>query len=291
VALTGTVTFSVQMALMLVTLSRCSSPQFDDHAVREQIALIFAAYKRIPCCPVSSINAAITQPFRVATATTWETNMGALVMSTFNINQIHAGDHATFDRLFDTYAPRVIGYLFRLTGSRGEAEDLTQETFLAAYVGRSSLRGDSQPLAWLLGIARRRCRDRQRRLNHVSEPLEQDTAVSGQPERSMADAVITALTLDAALSHLKVTEREVLLLTAVAGLTYAEAAQVLEVPVGTLKWRLQAAIRKLRSLLNTGENHHEAPSEIAIANTESRAPGSRRDRPAGGLEITLADRS
>ncbi len=212
-------------------------------------------------------------------------------MSTFNIDQIHAGDHATFDCLFDTYAPRVMGYLFRLTGSQGEAEDLTQETFLAAYVGRSSLRGDSQPLAWLLGIARRRWRDRQRRLNLASEPLDQDTVVSCESVRSMADAVITTLTLDAALSHLKVTEREVLLLTAVAGLTYAEAAQVLEMPLGTLKWRMQAALRKLRSLLETGENHHEAPSEIAIPNTKPRAPGSGGDRAGGGLEITLADRS
>src|SRR5690349_9438033 len=81
----------------------------------------------------------------------------------FDLRKIRAGDHETFDRLYARYAARVLGYLIRMGTSRAEAEDLLQDTFLAAYAGRAGLRGDCQPLAWLLGIARRRRRDGQRR--------------------------------------------------------------------------------------------------------------------------------
>ena len=68
-------------------------------------------------------------------------------------------DKAAFDKLYAEYAPRVQSYLRLMTGNRAEAEDLMQETFLAAYHCRHTYKGDAQPLAWLLGIARRRWRD------------------------------------------------------------------------------------------------------------------------------------
>ena len=73
--------------------------------------------------------------------------------------QLKRGDAPVFDRLYAALAPRVLAYLLRLTnGSRADAEDLTQETFVAAFAARADCTG-SNPLAWLLGIARRRQRD------------------------------------------------------------------------------------------------------------------------------------
>jgi RNA polymerase sigma-70 factor (ECF subfamily) len=175
--------------------------------------------------------------------------------------QIRAGDPGAFDRVFDGYAPRVLGYLLRLTGSRAEAEDLTQETFLAAYAGRVGFSGRSQPLAWLLGIARRRWRDGRRHPGPCLEPLDEELAVA----EDHADRVATAATLAAALDRLDEDEKEILLLTAVQGLSYAEAAEVLGEPVGTLRWRVYEATRKLRRILNAAEERYEAQQQRTAA--------------------------
>lgn len=185
--------------------------------------------------------------------------------------RIRAGEHGAFDRLFDEYGPRVLGYLLRLTGSRTDAEDLTQETFLAAYGGCAGWGGKSQPLAWLLGIAWRRWRDRGRRRAVLSEPLTDDAVASRDP----CEGVPTAVVLHEALDRLGEAEREALLLTAVEGLTYAEAARVLGEPVGTVKWRVHQATRKLRHLLSRAEErdergHTEARSLAAPAGPPRR---------------------
>jgi RNA polymerase sigma-70 factor (ECF subfamily) len=167
---------------------------------------------------------------------------------------IRAGDHGAFNRLFDQYSPRVLGYLIRLTGSRADAEDLTQETFLAAYAGRAGWRGEAQALAWLLGIARRRWRDRSRKAVIAAGSLLEETLLLPDP----TSEVDTAAVLTEAMSRLSEMEREVLLLTAVEGLTYPEAAVVLGEPVGTVKWRVHQATRKLRRILNAAEERDEA---------------------------------
>jgi RNA polymerase sigma-70 factor (ECF subfamily) len=185
--------------------------------------------------------------------------------------EIRDGDTDAFDRLFDQYAPRVLVYLLRLTGSRTEAEDLTQETFLAAFAGRDGYRGRSHPLTWLLGIARRRWRDGRRHPGPCLEPLREAFAVTDDH----ADRVALAATLAAALDRLDEGEREVLLLTAVQGLSYAEAAKILGEPAGTLRWRVYEATRKLRRLLNAAEERYEAQQE-----RNARQP-ARADRPSG----------
>ena len=162
---------------------------------------------------------------------------------------ILSGDPRAFDRLYAEFAPRVLGYLLPLTGGRrAEAEDLVQETFLAAYAHRDTFRGRSQPLAWLLGIARRRWRDGRRgtarEIHSIDTPNGVEPAVEGHAEQ-----VTRATTLEWALTRLKEEEREIVLLVTVQGLSYREAAEILEQPVGTLKWRAHEALRHLRTLL------------------------------------------
>jgi RNA polymerase sigma-70 factor, ECF subfamily len=195
--------------------------------------------------------------------------------------RIRAGDHETFNRLFDLYAPRVLGYLLRMSVPRAEAEDLTQESFVSAYEARAGYRGDAQPLAWLLGIARRRWRDRQRGPVRELVVLD-DRALESHPVPArVAEGVIEAAVLDDALRRLPAAEREVLLLTAVEGLTYAEAAQVLGEPAGTLKWRVHEAMGKLRLWLAVEGEDDGAKEQRAAGGAGGGGTGpARRAAPA-----------
>jgi RNA polymerase sigma-70 factor (ECF subfamily) len=125
---------------------------------------------------------------------------------------------------------------------------VAQETLLAAYHQQDQFRKDAAPLPYLLGIARRRLWDRQRS-RHATEQLEDDT--QSQPDAT--PTLIDSLTLQSALAKLPEAERRVLELTAIEGRTYKEAAALLGEPVGTLKWRVHAAVKTLRTILSEEE--------------------------------------
>jgi RNA polymerase sigma-70 factor (ECF subfamily) len=163
-------------------------------------------------------------------------------------------DTRFFDRLFTDLAPRVRGYLRRLTQDTAEAEDLTQEVFLAAYAARKSYKGDSQPLGWLLGIARRRWRDRRRGIRLQQVEMPEDRAAASP---NVGDQVVRAAHLEVCLSKIDPSAREAVLLVFGEGLTYAEAAERLQEPVGTVKWRVHVASKTLRTLLRADENEDQ----------------------------------
>lgn len=157
-----------------------------------------------------------------------------------------------YERLFGPFRARVTGYLNRLTGgNRADAEDLAQDTFLAAYQQRETFRDGANPLAYLMGIARRRWRD-SNRSRHETEELDAETV----SEAASSAQLIDRLTLQNALARLSEPERRALELTAVEGRTYREAAAILGEPEGTLKWRVHEATRKLRILLLDGEGEN-----------------------------------
>lgn len=156
---------------------------------------------------------------------------------------LRRGDPSAFDRLYEANAPRVLGYLMRLTGNRADAEDLLQETFLAAYEGRKGYALRSQPLAWLLGIARRRWRDSQRH-RHPTESPPNDLIAPG----NFTAAVDADISMSALLAHLPIADREIIFLSVVQQLSYREIAAIVEKPVGTVKWRAAESLRRLRQL-------------------------------------------
>lgn len=175
--------------------------------------------------------------------------------------KIQAGDHAAFDTLFERHAAQVLGFLLPLTGSRAEAEDLVQDVFLAAYHSHATFGGRSKPVSWLLGIAVRRWRDGGRRGR--LDILALDDSAAGECERgfprkaALDDQVLAAVTLSQALSALTPPFREALLLVASQGFTYREAADILGEPVGTVKWRVSEASRRMRALLTAGEEEKD----------------------------------
>lgn len=188
-----------------------------------------------------------------------------------------AGERGGFDAVYDQYAHRVLGFAMRLTGNRSDAEDLVQETFVAAFKGCSGFQGRASILSWLLGIAVRKWRDQRRRLRLDTVELNDDwdTDESAPCTDSVEGTVINSVVVADALSCLDPPFREALLLVASQGLTYREAADALGEPVGTVKWRVFEATRRLRRILGGSEGE-----EHELQNTERRENPAAADRRA-----------
>lgn len=127
------------------------------------------------------------------------------------------------------------------------APDVAQETFLTAQKVLHKFRGDSSLLTWLFGIAHNECRRDRRQLKLDPVPLEID------PSRPAAgvgeDALVDREVLRQAMMRLSPEHREVVMLHELDGLTYEEVAQILAVPVGTVKSRLHHAFLNLRKTI------------------------------------------
>jgi len=140
-----------------------------------------------------------------------------------------------------------------MTDQRADAEDLVQDTLLRAWRSIDTFDG-RHPRAWLLTILRNAQvnRHRRRRPQLLDDPdLAADRGV-GDAQDSAEDVVVGRtfdVVIDAALSALPTTFRQVVLLVDVDGLTYAEAAEVLGVPEGTVMSRLHRARRRIRDRL------------------------------------------
>jgi RNA polymerase sigma-70 factor (ECF subfamily) len=175
-------------------------------------------------------------------------------------------DAATFAAIYDRYAPELYRYAFQRVGEQ-TAEDLVADTFLAAFAQRDTYdlaRAVARP--WLFGILTRKLarhyRTEKARYRAIARSA-QETHVDGPAER--VTARVTAWELRAplaeALSRLSTGDRDVLLLIAWCGLSYDEVAAALDLPLGTVRSRLNRARRKVRAVLGETDPTIESGAE------------------------------
>ncbi len=173
--------------------------------------------------------------------------------------RVHAGDPEVFRELFDEHARSVYNHGFRLTGDWSAAEEVVSLTFLEAWRLRDRVDVDGESLRpWLLGIATnvaRNLRRAVRRYDGVLIRLPREDAVPDFADEVTAriDDRERLAQVRTALAALRPHEREVLALCVWSGLDYAEAAEALGVPVGTVRSRLSRARRKLERLVTAGK--------------------------------------
>ena len=161
--------------------------------------------------------------------------------------------------LFEMYHDRIRRYIVGMVHDSAEAEDLTQETFLRAYLGRDSLRDPNAVRGWLYRIATHVCLDRLRqRVSQVSldeEPGARPAALVASISPSPLDKVErreTSACVQRCLDYLSDSYRAVILLHEAHSLTAAEIAELLGENLGRVKIRLHRARLKLQYLMNIG---------------------------------------
>lgn len=161
------------------------------------------------------------------------------------VQAIREGDRDAFGQLLDRYQSRVFRLACRLV-SPTEAEDATQEVFIAIHKGLRNYRAESSLSTWIYRVAFNTCQTYRlknaRRSQEVSLEEFHDT---GQADRGVLEGCIVA----EAMEKLDAPHRDVVVLHELHGLTYAEIADIVQAPIGTVKSRLFHAMRKLRALL------------------------------------------
>jgi RNA polymerase sigma-70 factor (ECF subfamily) len=156
---------------------------------------------------------------------------------------VACGDESALTALIDRYAASVHAYLLRHSGNREDADDLLQETWVR--VARSAKRFDTTRRfrSWIYGIATNLARDlfrrrmtKERALRDLSTHPPADSGADSAERRELRERI----------AELPENMRAVLLLRYYEGMSEAEMAEVLNVPHGTVKSRLHAALGKLR---------------------------------------------
>jgi RNA polymerase sigma-70 factor (ECF subfamily) len=176
------------------------------------------------------------------------------------------GEREAFDALIDRWHGPLWTYARRLTGSDDAAHEVAQDAWLRILRGLPGLRDATRLRPWLFGITRRTLMDRLRGQYAAPCPSDVDpdtlpTDDSGVFSGSGVDSgVVSGSGVDeagllAGLAGLPVVEREVLTLFYLEELSLAEVAELVEVPVGTVKSRLHRARRMLRQAIASAEGN------------------------------------
>ncbi|MFI5819107.1 RNA polymerase sigma factor [Streptomyces rishiriensis] len=197
--------------------------------------------------------------------------------------RVRRGERAAFGELYELYATAVYNHALRLTGDWSAAEEVMSETFLAAWRGREDVAVEGGSLRpWLFGIATNKARNADRSLRRrlaflarrapgaqEVDDFAEDVAGRVDDARRLAD-------VQRVLGRLRRHEREVIALCVWGGLDYAQAAEALGVPVGTVRSRLSRARARLREFVEREEREERERRTSHSSHTGFMEPRARR---------------
>jgi RNA polymerase sigma-70 factor (ECF subfamily) len=172
---------------------------------------------------------------------------------------IERRDADAFAVLYDRHGGAAYSLAYRIVGDSAVAEDVTQEAFLSVW--RSGARFDAargSVRSWTLGIVRNRSIDALRRLSGSAPKLNLDdeAALEAEPAPELTDSEAirreTARNLRGALRELPEEQSEVIGLAYFGGFTHSEIAEMLGMPLGTVKGRMRLGLVKIRTTLAEG---------------------------------------
>lgn len=182
--------------------------------------------------------------------------------------QVKAGDDESLAVLVRRYEGPLFNYARKMLGNASDAEDVFQETFLRVHLHRKRFWGSRAFRPWLYRITTNLCKDRLRYRKRRPEvnasgfgsgdggdgfdPIAQQAATNTGPDESAA-AQELAKKMEVALAGLSVKHRTVFLMAHQDGLPYAEIAKVLRVPTGTVKSRMNKAVKVLMAAMEASE--------------------------------------
>ena len=144
--------------------------------------------------------------------------------------------------------PRLRRYARALVGQEAEADDLVQDTLERALSRLHQWRSNESPRRWLISILHNLHVDEKR--GQARQPLPDELDDHVVDPASRPEDGVTNCEVNAALQRLPLEQRQIVLLVGLEGLSYAEAAAMLGVPIGTVMSRLARGREKLRQLLD-----------------------------------------
>jgi len=172
------------------------------------------------------------------------------------VEAFQSGDVAAFDLLVLRWERKIQGTVYRVLGTEEDARDVTQEAFLKAFRALRNFKGEARFSSWLYQIALNLCRDRLRRKRGKAfvslDSVDEDSGLPGRREPSPYDlaerGALCGLVREA-LAELPDEQREVIVLKEYEELTFLEIAEILDVPLSTVKTRLYRGLVGLRGRL------------------------------------------
>jgi RNA polymerase sigma-70 factor (ECF subfamily) len=163
------------------------------------------------------------------------------------------GGEQAFAELYQRHAPAVFNYFLRLIHDQNLAEDLLQDSFVALWQGAGTFKGQSQVKTWLFRIAHNKAVSWLRR--HRPQSMQEDLEILDETPGPEALSLINWRNeaLLSALDDLSPNQRAVIELAFVHELAYADIAQIMDCPLGTVKSRMSYALKHLYRLLHNSE--------------------------------------
>jgi RNA polymerase sigma-70 factor, ECF subfamily len=159
------------------------------------------------------------------------------------------GDQQGFSVLYNKYKNRVFGFLIKMTGEREVAEDLLQETFLAAYRNAVQFDRSRSFLSWLFGIAHKRTIDYFRHarveVDHKEEAADSIGSRIDAPDVSLSNENLRGI-INGAVESLDPLQREVFMLRELGGVPFKEIAEIMNCPINTALGRMRLALKNIR---------------------------------------------
>jgi RNA polymerase sigma-70 factor (ECF subfamily) len=182
------------------------------------------------------------------------------------LRRLRERDERAFREMVETYQDRVFNLLFRMIGTREEAEDLAQEVFVTVFKSIDQFRGDAKFSTWLYRVAANHCKNR---IKYLSRRHDRDTGVlddaaerasvaqGGEPigagHIEGPDRVLEGMEMERlvqrAIAELDEDHRLVIVLRDIEELSYDEICQITGLPEGTVKSRLHRARLALKEKL------------------------------------------
>ncbi len=172
------------------------------------------------------------------------------------LRAVARGDESAFARVYDRYSPILLGLLLRILRSRAEAEDVLQEVFLQVWQqARAFDPTRGRAFTWLVTLARSRAIDRLRAVDsreRAAQRSAEDAPPDAAPQAWADEEAIRVERAEAvrdALGELPEEQRQVLVLAYLEGMSQSEIAAAKNQPLGTVKTRTRAGLKKLSEAL------------------------------------------
>jgi RNA polymerase sigma-70 factor (ECF subfamily) len=191
--------------------------------------------------------------------------MDTLATDEIIVERALTGDAEAFGELVRRWERRIFALTYGMLGREEDARDATQETFLAAFRSLRNFRGEAKVSSWLHRIAVNQCISRQRRAKVRSESALEDEQETNAGSFAMplshspahvAEGRQETAAVRRAINSLPVELRQVVVMKEFEELTFREIADVLNLPLSTVKSRLYTALKQLQMRLQKFESRN-----------------------------------